>query len=427
MTGTQRLDLNALLSPAAARVVVQLDAAGQPEEATFDLAGLPRVDQLLVGKPVREVPGLVERLCGICPVAHHLAGVSALERLLGVDQIPSTALLVRRLLHLASVVDAHAVRLFQVDAAPALRLRRFAKTVLAAAGSPGHFPATAIPGGVKAGVTAAACEQIADAGADALAAARELCAARFAQLGHRAPDYDGAELALVDQHGRPDLLGTHLRAQRGTALLVPDITVADWPQAISELRAGDAAPRPYLAALGPQAGRYRVGPVSQLRVGWLTSPLAAREQERWLATDGSALTARAIVALHAVEEITGQLIARPAALNSTTIAPLPALTGGTTSGTGWVDGPRGLLVHHYQADADLTLVGAQILTPTAQNEGWLADLLSSAASGQPDQLRLRTVMEESIREADPCLPCTSEPVGAMDLEIDLVASAEEDR
>ncbi len=67
MSGTQRIDLNALVSPAAARVVVQVDPDGQVREASFDLAGLPRVDQLLIGRPVTEVPGLVERLCGIWP------------------------------------------------------------------------------------------------------------------------------------------------------------------------------------------------------------------------------------------------------------------------------------------------------------------------------------------------------------------------
>lgn len=415
MSGTQRIDLNALVSPAAARVVVQVDPDGQVREASFDLAGLPRVDQLLIGRPVTEVPGLVERLCGICPAAHHLAGVAALETVLGVRELPLAAQRARRLLHLASVLDNHAVRYFQVDRDAALRLRRLAKQAMAAAGSPGHFPSTAVPGGVNGAVGPQLVPVLQEQLDESLDLALRLARQQLAAADGPAAPYPGAEIALVDQAGRPDLFGTRLRAQRGPERVLHDIGPDEWTSTVAEERAGDAAPRPYLVALGAEAGSYRVGPVSQLRIGELTTTRAAELQARWLAGDGSALSARAVVMVHCIEAIQA-LLADPAVSEGPIGQPLPERPAGITEGTGWVDGPRGLLVHHYRADADGTLVGAQILTPTAQNERWLAGLLRNAATAQ-DDLAVRA--EASIREADPCLPCTSAPPGAMDLTIDV--------
>lgn len=84
--------------------------------------------------------------------------------------------------------------------------------------------------------------------------------------------------------------------------------------------------------------------------------------------------------------------------------------------TGLVDGPRGILAHTYATDAQGVISAATILTPTAQNEPWLADLLTQAISlqdaGRADAL------EQSIREADPCLPISSAPAGQMGLKVD---------
>ena len=84
--------------------------------------------------------------------------------------------------------------------------------------------------------------------------------------------------------------------------------------------------------------------------------------------------------------------------------------------TGLVDGPRGLLAHTYRTDSQGVISAATILTPTAQNEPWLADLLTQAIS-RKDASR-QAVLEQSIREADPCLPLSSAPEGQMGLTVD---------
>lgn len=413
---TQRWVLDEIVDPFGAKVIVQRDPSGRVREARFDLSGLPRVETLLTGQPVADVPGLVERLCGICPAAHHLAGVRALEALAHVV-VPPAAEAVRRLLHHGSAVETHATRLLGSDREAALTLRRFGKAAAAAAGSPGHFPVTAIPGGVRAPVEPSARDALAGQVASALAVA---VAAAEGQLATPAsPDgFAGADVALADEHGRPDLLGTRLRVVRGGAAgaeaLEPAAPANRWDDLVTEEFPGRPAGRPYLVALGADRGRYRVGPVAQLRVGALTTPLARDLQGRWT-EHGGAAAARAVITVHAVEAIAG-LLDHPGLVAA---APPVEATLGDGIGVGWVDGPRGLLVHRYQA-AGGRLVAASILTPTVQNEPWLAELLTRAAQ-DADAASVR--LEDAVREADPCLPCSSAPVGAMGLVLETVSAA----
>ncbi|MCL2089672.1 MAG: nickel-dependent hydrogenase large subunit [Micrococcales bacterium] len=442
---SRRWVLDEIVDAYGATVVVERDAQGRPAAARFDLTGLPRVDAMLVGQPVAGVPALVERLCGICPAAHHLAGVRALEALAGTEPT-ATGTAVRALLHHGATVETHAVRAAAVDPGAAAVLRAFGRAASAAAGSPGHFPTTAVVGGVTGAVPAQARDDLAAGLGAALEAAVGIARQELVYAAERgaAPrsastsastGYHGADIALVRPDGRPDLLGERLRvvAADGT-VLEPAAFPAAWDDLVAESVPGAAAPRPYLVALGPQAGGYRVGPVSQLRIGPLTTPLAAGLQADWAATVGSrqgprpggARAARAVVTVHCVEVIAG-LLAGDAL---TTGAPRCEADGFDRPGVGvgWADGPRGLLVHRYATDGTGTVTQVTILTPTAQNERWLAELLldavgPGAAVATGDVSAGQAALEDAVREADPCLPCSSAPVGGMGLQVLTVAAS----
>jgi NAD-reducing hydrogenase large subunit len=437
--------LDEIVDAYGATVVVERDAQGRPAAARFDLTGLPRVDAMLVGQPVAGVPALVERLCGICPAAHHLAGVRALEALAGAEPT-ATGAAVRALLHHGATVETHAARAAAVDPQAAAVLRGFGRAAAAAAGSPGHFPATAVVGGVAESVSAQARDSLAAGVGAALEAAvgvarQELEYAVEQADPHGAAgvveSYHGADVALVRPDGRPDLLGERLRvvAADGT-VLEPAAVPAAWDDLVAESVPGAAAPRPYLVSLGPLAGGYRVGPVSQLRIGPLTTPLAAGLQADWAAVVGSrpsgsrpsgsrpsgARAARAVITAHCVEVIAGLL----ADDVLTTGDPQRAADGFDRPGTGvgWADGPRGLLVHRYATDGSGTVTQVTILTPTAQNERWLAELLLEAVAGETGGVDAgQTALEDAVREADPCLPCSSAPVGGMGLQVRSVAAS----
>lgn len=416
-----KINLDEIIDPMEGRIVVTHDSSGRPH-ARFDLQGLPRVDAMLEGKTALEALTMTEHLCGICPVAHHLAGTRALDALSGLPPIVPAAQLTRRLLHYGSIVEAHSLRFLMQDRDAGVTLKRVSKKMLVAAGSPGHFPATAVPGGVSVWPTAPAlCDLSAN-----LAAARDtaehLCDSALAP--HLEPvgtgDFDGADVALIDENGAPDVFGTKVRVVRDTST-IDEFDFSQWNERVTEEIPGSPAPRPYLRADGPENGRYRVGPVAQLSIGTLPTSRAAAAQERWLAGARDAAGARAIMTLHVLERtetLTEQLTQLVEGSNMGELVDPATVQFTPGSGTGLVDGPRGILAHTYTIGADGTIQAARILTPTAQNEPWLAQLLTQASA--LDQAQQAEAWEQSIREADPCLPISSAPAGQMGLKVESV-------
>ncbi|AZA14364.1 reducing hydrogenase subunit alpha [Corynebacterium choanae] len=427
------LHLDEFVDPHEATVVVTHDEQGMPQ-VRFDLSVLPRLDHQLVGQPVTAVPDLVKHLCGICPIAHHLAGVQALERLLGYHHLPPTALLVRRLLAAASQCEQLARHVLSHDPALARRLITVGKLVKTAAGCAGHFPDVAIPGGVRNPAEPAACEA---ALAEVTAVQPLLCQAAAAASSGDTPDpmlRFGASIRLVDNHGHRDPLG------EVAAITFPGAPTQHLPAAaladhLQETYPGQPAPRPTVALTGYEPSLYRVGPTAQ----YPDSPTA--QHALFAALEDALATAAAI--LQHPQLLEGELHAPP--------SQPPA-----SRGVGVVDGPRGLLLHVYTiAPVDTiteaqqaVLTQCQILTPTAQNEPWLAWMLTTsyqqhtAAKGDsaahttntPNKTNTAaasctsaasattasntaTIFEAGIRTADPCLPCTAAPPGAMGVRV----------
>jgi NAD-reducing hydrogenase large subunit len=77
------------------------------------------------GVPIWEVPVAVQRLCGICPVSHHLAAAKAMDRIVGGEKLTPTAEKMRRLMHYGQMFQSHALHFFHLSCAgPAVRFRR---------------------------------------------------------------------------------------------------------------------------------------------------------------------------------------------------------------------------------------------------------------------------------------------------------------
>ena len=71
-----------------AKISIQLDDAGQVESANFHVTEFRGFEKLCEGRPFQEMPGLMSRVCGICPVSHVLASSKAGDMLLGVEIPP---------------------------------------------------------------------------------------------------------------------------------------------------------------------------------------------------------------------------------------------------------------------------------------------------------------------------------------------------
>src|SRR5512142_629828 len=103
-----------------AKVTLVLDDAGKVESARMHVNEIRGFEKFSEGRMYFEMPAITPRICGICPVSHHLASVKACDAVAGVSP-PRTAQLLRELLHMGQFVQSHAMHFFHL-AAPDLLL-----------------------------------------------------------------------------------------------------------------------------------------------------------------------------------------------------------------------------------------------------------------------------------------------------------------
>jgi NAD-reducing hydrogenase large subunit len=160
------------------KVTIRLDDAGKVTQARFHIVEFRGFERFVQGRPYWEIPVLVQRLCGICPVSHHLAGAKAMDVVVGAGpgKIPATAEKVRRLMHYGQILQSHALHFFHLcspdlllgmDSDPAVRnvigiigldkelatravlLRKFGQEVILATAGKKIHGTGAVPGGVN--------------------------------------------------------------------------------------------------------------------------------------------------------------------------------------------------------------------------------------------------------------------------------------
>lgn len=90
------------------KITIHLDDAGEVQEALFHVTQLRGFEKFVVGRPFHEMPSIMSRICGICPVSHLVASAKACDMLLSV-RIPPTAVKLRRIINLAQIAQSHAL------------------------------------------------------------------------------------------------------------------------------------------------------------------------------------------------------------------------------------------------------------------------------------------------------------------------------
>jgi len=158
------------------KVTIRLDEAGEVEEARFHIVEFRGFERFIRGRLFWEVPLIIQRLCGICPVSHHLAAAKAMDAVIGVDKVTPTAEKVRRLMHYGQVLQSNALHIFHLaspdllfgfDAPPeqrniisvlnrfpeigkwAIFIRKYGQEVIKGTGGRKIHPTSAVPGGVN--------------------------------------------------------------------------------------------------------------------------------------------------------------------------------------------------------------------------------------------------------------------------------------
>ncbi|GAH13369.1 unnamed protein product, partial [marine sediment metagenome] len=156
------------------KVTIHLDDKGNVDKARFHVTQVRGFEKFCEGRLFWEMPVITSRICGICPVSHHLASAKAGDAILGVKLTP-TAEMLRRLIHMAQFVQSHSLHffhlaspdfLFGMDADPAKRnimgiiaempeiakkgvkIRAFGQKIIEILGDKRVHPNAAIPGGM---------------------------------------------------------------------------------------------------------------------------------------------------------------------------------------------------------------------------------------------------------------------------------------
>ena len=96
------------------KVTIRLNEAGEVDDARFHIIEFRGFERFILGRVYWEVPVIIQRLCGICPVSHHLAAAKAMDVVVGADKLTPTAEKMRRLMHYGQILQSNALHIFHL-------------------------------------------------------------------------------------------------------------------------------------------------------------------------------------------------------------------------------------------------------------------------------------------------------------------------
>ncbi len=444
-----------------AKVTINLDENGKVEHAYLHVNEFRGFEKFCEGRMAFEMPTITPRICGICPVSHHLAAAKAADDLYGCPP-PRPANMLRDLMHMGQIIQSHGMHFFELagpdlllgfDADPAIRnvvgliqadaglavkaveLRKFGQEIIRIVAGRRIHPNFAIPGGVNKALTAADRDEILK-GLDATIGTIQMGLVimkdwasknmediqKFAVLksgyfGMVTPNnslelYNG-DVRLMDQNG------AQLEKFDGRNYLD---YIAEHTENWSYLKF------PYYKKLGWPQGVYRVGPLGRLNTcSQIDTPLAQAEFVEYKKFNGGMPIentlmfhyARLIETLFAAERVK-VLLDDPDILSKDILNTRKNFKG---VGVGVIEAPRGTLFHHYWANSNGQLERVNMIVATGHNNWAMSEAVDSVAKTYIDgEIRegLLNRVEAAIRAHDPCLSCSTHAVGQMPLSVDIV-------
>ena len=444
------------------KVSILLDEQNKVKQARLHIVEFRGFEKFIQGRPYWEVPVLVQRLCGICPVSHHLAAAKAMDRIVGGENLTPTAEKMRRLCHYGQVLQSHVLHFFHLcspdllfgfDADPAIRniigvinkfpelavqgvmMRKYGQEIIKATAGKKIHGTGAIPGGVNKNLSIEErdsllkdLDQMMEWGKGAVKVAKDYTMENFDMV---APfgTFDSNHMSLIREDGAMDLYDGKLRAIDPEGNKIFDhVDVQKYTDyLLEEVKDWSYMKFPFIKSIGPEKGWYRVGPLSRINTcDFIDTPEAEKERKEFMAlTDGkpNQITlayhwTRMIEALHAIEKINELL--HDSDLQGTDLV----VTGKRREETvAMLEAPRGTLIHHYRVNKDDQVEMANLIVSTTNNNTAMNASVTKVAedhlSGVEITEGLLNHIEVAIRAYDPCLSCATHAMGQMPLIISL--------
>ncbi len=444
------------------KVTLLLDENDRVQQVRLHIVEFRGFEKFIQGRPYWEVPVMVQRLCGICPVSHHLAASKALDIVVGAMRLTPAAEKLRRLMHYGQMLQSHALHFFHLSspdllfgfdsevgkrnivgvaaaypevARQGVLLRKFGQEVIRLTAGKRVHGTGAIPGGVNRALSRAERDGLLADIYQIVAWSRE--AVQLAKKLHKANPglYDefgtfrSNILSIVGPGGALDFYEGRFRARDADGKIIVDgAHIKDYQQLIrEEVKPWSYMKFPFLAALGPQDGWYKVGPLARVQnCDFIPTPLAEAERREFVDYGKGALIhaplayhwARMIEMLHAAETIKDLLHD-----DDLSGSELTASGPRQRAGVGVIEAPRGTLIHHYRVGDDDLVTMCNLIVSTTHNNQPMNEAVRRVAkrylSGRELTEGLLNHIEVAIRAFDPCLSCATHALGKMPLEVEL--------
>jgi F420-non-reducing hydrogenase large subunit len=443
------------------KIDIFLDETGEVERAYFQVPELRGFEAFARGRPAEEMPQITSRICGVCPLAHHMAATKALDALYGLEP-PSAAKKIRELDYSLFMLEDHALHFYFLGGpdfivgptAPkeqrnvlgvlatvgvevgkqVIAMRRELRDLEAYLGGKTIHPVLGLPGGVAKGIAQEDLPRFQQVAEHAVEFAKfTLGVFRNVVLGN--PDYLALitseaythktyYMGLVDAGNRINFYDGMLRVVDPAGKEYARFAARDYLQYVAE----HVEPWSYVKFCflkpvgwkgfveGDDSGIYSVAPLARLNVAdGMATPLAQQAYEEFFHTLGGKPVhhtlanhwARVIELLYAAERL--RELAFDAEITGTELRVLP--TRPPSAGIGVVEAPRGTLFHHYEADERGLITKANLIVATQNNSARIAMSVDRAArslihKGHADE-GLLNMVEMAFRAYDPCHGCAT--------------------
>jgi F420-non-reducing hydrogenase large subunit len=458
------------------KIHIFLNDEGNVANAYLQIPELRGFERFCIGRKAEDLPQITPRICGVCPVAHHMASTKALDAAFHVDP-PVAAKKLRELMYSGYYVYDHTLHFYFLGGpdfvvgpdAPAgernilgvinkvgldiakevIKHRAYGQKITAMIGGKATHPVCGLPGGMSKALTEEERAEI-ERMAESSVKFAQFTLQVFNDVVLKNKKYVDLILSdaykmrtyymgTVDDNNKVNFYDGKLRIVTPEGKEFAKWAPADYLNNIEEhVEPWTYVKLPYLKQIGwkglvdgPQSGIYRVAPLGRLNAAdGMATPLANEEYKRMYETLGGKPVhatlamhwARLVELLYAAERTLE--LSRDKDVTSTDIRNPPGKPG---EGVGIVEAPRGTLIHHYQLDEDGLAKKVNLIVATVNNAPAICMSIRDAAKGLIKggvvNDGLLNMVEMAFRAYDPCFGCaTHYAVGEMPMTVNIYNS-----
>ncbi len=445
------------------KVTIHLDETGQIEQTRFHIVEFRGFERFVLGRLYWEVPVIIQRLCGICPISHLLCAAKAMDVIVGADKLTATGEKMRRLMHYGQVFQSHVLHFFHLSspdllfgfdapvakrniigvimeypevATKAVLMRKFGQEIIKATAGKKIHGNGAIPGGINKNLSIPErdeflkkIDEIVEWSVEGLNLFKDIFKKDMTKLSSFG-SFESNFISIVREDGAFDLYDGNLRAKDADGKIIFDqVKPNEYLDYIREgVRSWSYMKFPFIKSLGQEKGWYRVGPLARINnCDYMDSPMAEKERREFMELGGgrpvhSTLAyhwARLIEVLYSAEKM-------KELLNDPDLQGNDLVTRGErrSEAVAFLEAPRGTLFHHYKIDDNDQVEMANLIVSTTSNNEPMNQAVKRVAedylAGQEITEGLLNHVEVAIRAYDPCLSCATHALGQMPLVVSLI-------